>query len=311
MKKWVIGLLLVGLACLPVWSARAQSAPVIGELKVALWPEYDQPSVLVIYYITLAQGTTLPASLNVRIPASSGLPNAVAVKQPDGQLVNLEYETSSDGTWTTIQLVANLPELQIEYYDPGLAKEGVQRSYTYEWPADYAVEDLVIEIQQPLDASDLSVSPGPVSSRTGGDGLTYFTKQVGQVAAGQAVQIDLEYQKSSDILSAAQLEVQPSAPLTTQSSWQDKMLGALPWVLGVLGVSLIAGGAIWYWQSGRQTAPARTRRSRARSAAAEDTSPADSRADSAVSQVYCHQCGKRAASGDRFCRSCGTRLRVE
>jgi hypothetical protein len=28
-------------------------------------------------------------------------------------------------------------------------------------------------------------------------------------------------------------------------------------------------------------------------------------------QAYCHECGARAHAGDRFCRTCGSRLRIE
>ena len=32
-------------------------------------------------------------------------------------------------------------------------------------------------------------------------------------------------------------------------------------------------------------------------------------AENGNNDIFCHRCGKRAASGDRFCRSCGTKLR--
>jgi hypothetical protein len=28
-------------------------------------------------------------------------------------------------------------------------------------------------------------------------------------------------------------------------------------------------------------------------------------------ELYCHECGTRAQTGDRFCRVCGSKLRVE
>jgi hypothetical protein len=309
MRKITYWLLVVAILLASWTGVNAQDATQISELEVDIWPEYDQPTVLVIYHITLAPNTTFPTPFAIRIPAAAGEPHAVAVRQPDDALVNLEYTLDSDGTWITLNLVANLPELQIEYYDPGITKDGALRNYTYQWQGDYAVGNMLIEIQQPADASEMAITPGPVEGGVDQAGLTYYTKEVGQVPAGQEVTIALSYQKSSDLPSVSQLQVEPSAPLTSENVWQDRMLGALPWVLGALGVGLIAGGAIWYWRSGQQTASAPRKRHRSRSTA--PLAPATSADTSENQSIYCHQCGKRAASGDRFCRSCGTRLRVE
>lgn len=304
LRKLILAGLLLAALCFP-GAARSQAAVSIAYLEVDLWPEYDRPSVLVIYRVTLSPNTTLPAQLALRIPAAAGEPFAVAVRQPDGQLVNLDYELQSDGVWSSVQVVANLPELQIEYYDPSLVKSASQRSFTFQWQSDYPVEQMVVEFQQPVEASGAAIQPGPVSSTVGGDGLTYFTKEVGALEAGQSISLDVQYQKDTDTLSIAQLPVQPSAPLTTEPDWQNTMLGALPWVLGILGVGLIAGGVFWYWKSGQATQAEKPRRRRSRSMT---TGRQD---EGAARAVYCHQCGKRAGESDRFCRSCGTKLRIE
>jgi hypothetical protein len=79
----------------------------------------------------------------------------------------------------------------------------------------------------------------------------------------------------------------------------------LPWILGILGVALIVGGGLWYWQSGKQSATDKSRRRRrtARLKVSDETAAGD--------EVYCQNCGKRASVGDRFCRTCGTKLRIE
>jgi hypothetical protein len=303
-KLIVAGLLLAAL--LFPGAVRSQAVVSIAFLEVDLWPEYDRSSVLVIYRVTLSPNTTLPAQLALRIPAAAGEPYAVAVRQPDGQLVNLDYDLQSDGVWTSVEVVANLPELQIEYYDPSLVKSADQRSFTFQWPGGYAVEQMVVEFQQPLGASGAAIMPGPSSSLVNSqDGLTYLTKEIGVLDAGQTISLDIAYLKTSDTLTKPQLEVQPSAPLTTEPDWQNTMLGALPWVLGVLGVGLIAGGVFWYWKSGQATQAEKPRRRRSRSMTT-------GREDEGVAGVvYCHQCGKRAGETDRFCRSCGTKLRIE
>jgi hypothetical protein len=145
------------------------------------------------------------------------------------------------------------------------------------------------------------LGPGVV----GGDNLTYYTQDIGAITAGQNIQITIDYQKTSDALSAENLPIQPSASIPQSTANDLNITTWLPWILGILGAGLIIGGIVWYWQSGKQRPVRQTRRQRTRAASrgAEVTAVSDE------AEVYCSQCGKRAAPGDQFCRSCGTTIR--
>jgi hypothetical protein len=303
-KKLSILILSMVLLFVPVLT-RAQQDITLSVVEVDLWPEFDRPTMLVIYHITLPAQTSLPAPMSLRIPAAVGTPNAVAVKQPDGALVTVPYTQEADGDWTRLVFQATANEVQIEYYDPGLQKSEDQRHFEYTWPGDYAVEAFNIEVQQPKGATDMQIKPGTVTSRQGDDNLKYYRMDVGSLTLGQQFQIAVDYKKSTDELSASSVPVEPSGPLNDPISGIASMPSILPWFLGLVGLLLIAGGGVWYWQSGRQ--PARSPRDVHRR-----NKPVESQAvdQTAGSNIYCHQCGKRAAVGDRFCRTCGTELRI-
>ena len=72
-------------------SAQQSASPVFENVQVDVWPEYDQPAVLVIYHITISTQVTLPANLSIRIPAAAGKPFAVAMQDSNG-LYNLNYD---------------------------------------------------------------------------------------------------------------------------------------------------------------------------------------------------------------------------
>lgn len=281
---------------------RAQTTDIrFAKMQIDLWPEYDNAGVLVIYRVELSAETPRPVEISLRLPPGATI-NAVAVHDVDGTLLSVEYDEEASGAWKLIRFQVTLPEIQIEYYDPNLSRNGTARSFTYQWAGDYAVDEALAVIQRPFDASDLSVSPGPTTSQLNTDGLTYFTKDIGSLSAGQAFQLDVNYTKESEQLSIEFMEVQPLDNSTGETPTSQNTQSWLVWLLVGVGVALIGGGSYWYWRTTQKEQPSRRHRSRA------STSKANTEQGDDL-DVYCHKCGRRAAAGDRFCRGCGERLR--
>ncbi len=281
----------------------AQSDIRVSNLQIDLWPEYDRSSVLVIYHIALSPDLIYPVDIKLRIPTKAGEPNAVAMQQADGGLTSVTYERTVNGEWSEIKFAATIPQIQLEYYDPQLTKDGIDRHFKYHWPGDYAVNSVTIQIQQPVGASDVKTVPEISNTSTGKDGLTYFTSEAGSLAVNQTFDISLDYKKSNDSFSAESLKVKPITPVSRISTTQRTFMDAIPWILGVLGVILIIGAVVWwYWLSGVSRSQSRTAHKKRRFviSQAETTIP--------EGNIYCSHCGKRAQPGDRFCRTCGTKL---
>ncbi len=301
MKRWVTilsGLLLA--LSMGLGAAWADEAIPLAKVTVDLWPEYDRPAMLVILHIQLPPEVSLPSQVKIRIPASAGEPNAVAVVGEGGQLLVAHYQRIVEGDWAVLDITANTPGLQVEYYDP-LEKDGAQRRYVYRWPGDHAVQDLVLHIQQPLGAQDFTLTPAAGTPSREEDGLFYYTTDLGAVQAGETFTLEVRYTKRDDTLTMQQLQAQPTAPIA-EAKGQVTFSDWLPWLLGGLGLALIVGGLVWYWRSGQVVAEPASRRPR---------HPAKAkRTRSEVEPVrYCPQCGARVQPGDRFCRNCGAPLR--
>jgi hypothetical protein len=283
---------------------RAQDAQNFDSVIVELWPEYDRPSTLVIYTATLSPSVSLPADLTFQIPKAAGEPHAVAVGPSQASIADVVYETQITGEWIGVSFIATTPVIRLEYYDPRLDKDGAQRTFEYEWPGDLAVASLVLNVQHPIGASNLQVSPTAGQVLQNEDGFTYNVIDLGALGIGESFKLNVQYSKESDSLSAEGLEIEPSALISPGSGFQTSLIQWIPWLLGGLGLLLIVGGGFWYWRTGREMAPIRLRRRR-------NASQMGPEGDQLDLVVYCHQCGKRAESGDRFCRACGTRLRTE
>jgi len=298
MRKWFVLLFILGIAALP-FSAQAQSAVKFSSLQIQLWPEYDQPSMLVICEFKLADGSTLPVNVNIHIPKDG---NLVAVASLfNGQLIDADHSIPTiDGDWKIIQVkVQTATTYHIEYYAP-IFKTGKERKFNYVWLSDYPINDFSLSILPPADITQLTTDPS-LNSVTNTDGTTSWKKDFGALSANKEFALQINYNKTSDRLTkpGSQSGVQPSQPIGSNTPGRVMLSNYLPDAIVGFGLLLMIGGGFYFWQSGRR---GRNRSRRRRSPRVESEGDGE---------AYCHQCGTRAHSGDRFCRVCGTKLRRE
>jgi hypothetical protein len=294
MRKWFFILAIAVLCAFPL-SASAQGQIAIASINVSLWPEYDKTDMLVINSIILSEDTALPVQLDVRISADAVL-HTVAIG-PSSDMVTdqgVESTTKKDGDWLVVSITATGPAIQVEYYDPGLKKDGEQRTYTYRWLSDYNVANFGVLFQQPFDAGQFKSSLSLQDDGVHADKMQYYFANVGVIPAGKAFTFDMSYQKPTDELSVSRLQIEP-VNVDENTPGRVSLNNYLPYMIGGLGVIMIVGGFLYYRRSGRTV----SKKSRRRHAEGEE----------GESGVYCAQCGTRARGGDRFCRTCGSRLR--
>ncbi len=303
MSRFLLALVLLALVLAPL-PARAQGDLRLSLVSVEVWPEYDQPTVLVIHRITLAPDTALPVTLLLRVPATAHL-NAVAVLDPVRGLLNALYDRTVEDDWATLSINTDQLGVQVEYYDR-LVKNDTERDIVYEWAGDYAVDDLTISFLAPAGAEDLRIVPQPATTSAGQEGLTNYVIRAGSLEDGQAFTLTVSYQRQTDELSITSLPVQAVSTPGVETPGRVDMTSLLPWLLGGLGLILILAGVvgILVWQKGGRPGVRRPRHARR-----PEKRPKPE--GSAEEAFYCHQCGNRAQPNDVFCRTCGTRLRRE
>jgi len=296
LKKAVLFIVLVlMLFPLPV---KGQEGLTFEELVVDIWPEYDDPRVLIIYRGVLSSQVSLPALVTFQIPAEAGQPNAVAVRDPENKLMSVTYERVVKGEFAEISFIATFHEVQFEYYDPLNNKEGNLRTFTYTWPGNHTVNSVVFQVQEPRGAYDLDISPPFGESYQGSDGLKYFRMGETQLKETESQNIQIRYQKSSDSLSVGGQSIQPRRPIEPQLSFSFQGWNLLPWLLGSLGFLFILGAVGIYWWFGEKRNPPESLESEP-----NPQEPVFSELSSS-----CPQCGSKTSENDRYCRVCGHKL---
>jgi hypothetical protein len=299
-RLFAFGLIVVAIL-IPI-SVQAQNEIELSKMVINIWPEYDRPGVLVFYRISLASQNSLPATLSIRIPKAAEEPFNVAMKDVDGRLDSLRFTSSKEGDWVKVTFTTPVPEVQFEYYDPSIVATNDIHEYQYNWPGDYTIASLVLNVQQPLAAEQLQIQPAMGTGQVNQDGFTYFESVVGEVKAGVTFSINMKYKKTGSDLSAPSQAVAPVEPINTNTIGWQTLNEVLPYFLSGLGLFLIITGGYWYWRSGKTITMAFRKRYSINRNKEADIEPV---------VVFCHSCGRKAVSGDVFCRSCGTKLRVE
>ena len=273
----------------------------IDKASLRLWPEYDDPGLLVILSGNITGTMKFPQQVAFPIPANARGIQATFI-DANGDLLSQPWQIV-DGK---LNYSLPSPDFQIEYYLDRPAG-GNQRDISYSFEFPYPIRVLEVAAQQPARASAFAMTPQSQRSVQGSDGFTTYLVDRANVSAGDKLPINIRYTKNDQGLSVAQAKID-----NTGSSGSANPIGAtsgrnstdsLPILLIGLGVALLAGAGIYWFLRIRPTpAPAPTP-AKAQASSKADPAPQPARSTNAA---FCTQCGRQLGSADRFCAQCGT-----
>jgi len=295
--------------------AQQKTITLFSSVEVDLLPEFDQPSMLIVSTCELSQDVTLPADIVLRIPTAAGRPSLVAAGTSVDALYEVPYKIKPSGIWTYIILRSSLPIIRLEYYDPSFSTNNLNRHYDYSWQSDYTVENFYLQIQQPYGVSNIQIQPILENSEWTSDGvLRYYNIQIGKVDAGREISFSLDYKKEGGQPSTSSLQVHSSIPITTNTPGRITIWNSVPWFLILaFSIVLIIVGVLWLWQMNlrKPVINSLLRHNNAEKRKSSERKIEDKQSGDIhpFEEIHCNLCGKRASSGDQFCRSCGNRLR--
>ena len=312
MKRIVVTLMLLCLAFL-AWPIQAQEAPSLSNLVISLWPEYDEPDMLVIYRGSFASDTALPLPVEIRIPTSVGEPNAVAYLDDTGQTLNEPYTTRVEGESLVVSFELDSLGFQLEYYAPLVIDPSGQRTFTFQYRADYAVDAFRLEAQVPAAAQDYALDPDEGTAVQQADGLTYHLVDLSSLAKGQSLSWTLTYENPNGALTTDLLAPAVATQAPTSASQAEDNSTVL--LFAVAFVALVAVGVSAFWL-GKHTQPApepavtpqRKRRGSGRGAVTPVRPPSQPPGGEGEPR-FCYRCGADLRSDAEFCHKCGAEVR--
>ncbi|MCB0255146.1 MAG: zinc ribbon domain-containing protein [Anaerolineae bacterium] len=283
----------------------AQEVPVgLDRWTVEVWPEYDQPAVLVILNGAVQPASGFPVSVRVPVPAGAEV-NAVAFPGDDGRLISVPWQSETTAAGQDIVFTLEQADFVVEYYDAEISPPP-NRSFELDLAAPYPVQQATVTLRLPTRASDLQTTPEMEPAGTDDLGNPLVSMQVGPLAAGQPVPLAVSYTKADNTPTVANAvvgdEVVAQTPAASTGLDWPLLVGA-----AILALVVIAGVVYMVWRRRQQVGGSRQARRRAarEKGAAPESSSSAAKPQKAAQNLFCPQCGTKYEAADKFCRSCG------
>jgi hypothetical protein len=296
--------LLLWILLLATGTAAAAAPPVIATLAVDIWPEHDDPRLLVIYRGTLSAAAVLPQTLTFTIPPDAQV-NAAAYRGDDGQLFTSSHQYRQEPDRLLVSFTIPTRGFQFEYYVDGISPPP-QCTFALDMVFPLAIEDLRVSVEQPLRSSAFALTPPAAETAVTPTGFTHHLYNAGRWPAGKAWRVQAAYRKEDANPSIARTVGAPAlGPAAPRVAGPPRWLWA-----GLIAVAgILAGLGVWSLRRGGTTGrPGTHQRSGSSSG---PTPPRVSRGPEAPARIHCVHCGTRARPRDRYCGKCGRPLAGE
>ncbi len=306
MRKFFI---LASLVVLGLWFpgtllVNAAEPPRLTEANLSVWPEYDEPGVLVIVAGRLPADTPLPTTLRLLIPTGATL-NAAAFENEKGTLVHADVSRKAADTpgWDVASFEVSSVAFQFEYYHNTI-KGGPDKSISLDYQFLYPVDTLTVEAQQPLRATNFVTKPETKDIVTGGGGFRFYRFSYSKIDAGKALPLEISYTKADNEPSITRQAPEPLSPPEPETGTNWTTIGLIIAAVAVFAVFLL----VVVRRRSAEATPAPMQRMPSPAAAATAAQRRHGAATQPAQPSFCPNCGERLGANVNFCPRCGERI---
>ena len=269
----------------------------IARLQLSIWPEYDDPRVLLIIRGELAPGVAFPTHVNLPIPKDAELIGAGMISDL-GELLLHPHRVIAGNASDTLEIALPAPRFFAElYYDP-FETAGDAKRFSYTFEAPYPIAQLDVDVQKPYTASEFVTEPPAMAVETEGRDTAYHRFAYRDVAAGQPTAFTVSYVKTDPQPSVPKAADAPAASPAAQGP-QDRMLIYAAILASVIAAYVLAA-LLWSGYQRRQAAvtpPETPPRPLPVASAPPPDAPAVAN--------FCRYCGRALDADYAFCPGCG------
>ena len=168
----------------------------IGRLRVSLWPEYDDPGILVIYDGRFVDDGSFPVKTTFYLPEGAVISDACSLS-PRGQHFCQLFRQVKEGDSERVDLKLPYPNFYLSFHLPPQWEKGGERKWTHAVRVNHKVKKLEIDLQPPLRAEGFAVSPEAAEIEELKD-FTHFRYTFNGQPPGTRIPFEISYKKGDD-----------------------------------------------------------------------------------------------------------------
>ena len=228
----------------------------IGRMKVAIMPEYDDPSVLAIYDGKFEDVASYPIKTSFLIPKGSVVSDACSLSH-EGQHFCQLYKTVNRGDLDEVSLLLPYPNFYLSFHTPRFDLKGEKKGFDYLIKANHPIKTLEVDIQQPLRSTAFNIFPpgsAALSDKNGTisviKGFNHFTYKLEGISKGQENVFKIDYIKSDPNPSVDIKYTSMKTPSTQSAPYEtQRNIKAIIYTIFGTGAFCILAVVTWFFRS--------------------------------------------------------------
>ena len=228
----------------------------IGRMRVSIWPEHDDPSILAIYDGRFEDVSSYPIKTSFLIPKGSVISDACSLSH-EGQHFCQLYKSTNKGEYDEVSLVLPYPNFYLSFHTPRFDTQDEKRAFDYKIKANHPIKIMEIDIQQPLRSTDFKISPAQHAVLSQQDksislikGFKHFAYAINDIAASQESLFKLNYIKPDPKPSVDIKYVSMKGKQTWGSPYEtQKKIKTYIYILFATGIFVALAIILWFYRS--------------------------------------------------------------
>ncbi|MDP6344217.1 MAG: hypothetical protein QF491_11835 [Alphaproteobacteria bacterium] len=224
----------------------------IGRMRLSIWPEHDDPGVLVVYDGRFVDDSAFPTTATFLIPKGAVI-NDICSLSPGGQHFCQLYDVVDGGEVDKAVISLPFSNFYVSFHLPLLDPAVEQRQFEYRLKINHQTKNLEVDIEQPLRATDFTISP-PGGERGEDDGFTRFGYTLENLSKGDERVFRIAYKKADGQPSVDTKYAGMSGPRVWGSPYDtQRRIKGIIYAVFASGVAVLLAGLFWllYWRRRR------------------------------------------------------------
>ena len=165
----------------------------IGRMQVAIWPEYDDQTVLAIYEGRFEDVSRFPIKTSFPVPKGSIINDACSLSH-EGQHFCQLYTINETPDFDEVQVYLPYPNFYLSFHYAAFDIANEKREFSHRIRSNHLVQRLDVDIQQPLRSEAFNLSPNDGELKVFNNENHYFFGY-DDIEQGDSKTFDISYVK--------------------------------------------------------------------------------------------------------------------